>query len=69
MSMPGSARKGVRPLFGFDGARPDYYDVSVGGRVHVWRERLTGFANVLVPLDENGVHTEPVPLVGLEATF
>lgn len=57
------------PLFGFSGARPDYYNVSLGGRVNLWRDTVIGFANVLVPLNDAGIQTKPVPLVGVEAVF
>jgi len=69
LSRPLSSKKALRPLFGFDGGRPDYYDLSIGGRVNLWHERLIAFANVLIPLDENGVGTAPVPLAGFEASF
>lgn len=60
---------GQQPLFGFDGSRPDYYDLSLGGRVSLWRDTVMCFANVIVPLNDAGVRTEPIPLVGVEATF
>jgi hypothetical protein len=69
-STPLTSRKGVRPLFGFDGERPDYYDVSIGGRLNVWRDRLIAFMDILIPVDESrGLRTDPVPLAGLEAAF
>jgi len=63
------ARDGRAPIFGLSGARPDYYDISVGGRGAVWRDTLFVFANVLVPLNDGFVRTAPIPLVGVEATF
>jgi hypothetical protein len=57
------------PLFGIDGRRPDYYDLSVGTRVNLWRDTVIGFVNALFPLNNEGVRTEIVPLVGVEATF
>ena len=64
-----AARDGKAPIFGLSGARPDYYDISVGGRGAVWRDTLFVFANVLVPLNDGFVRTAPIPLVGVEATF
>jgi len=66
---PLSAKKGPAPLFGLRGDRADYYDLSVGGRLVLWRDTIIGFANVLVPLNESGLRSEPIPLVGLEAAF
>jgi hypothetical protein len=60
---------GSLPTFGFDGGRPDYVDLSFGGRVFLWRDTLIGVANVLVPLTGQGLSTEPIPLVGIEAAF
>lgn len=57
------------PLFGFSTARPDYYNLSLGGRVNLWRDTVIGFANVLLPLNDAGIQTKPVPLVGVEAVF
>ena len=64
-----SVRGGTAPLFGLSSGRPDYYDVSVGGRGAVWRDTLFAFVNVVVPLNDGFVRTEPIPLVGVEATF
>ncbi len=57
------------PLFGLSSVRPSYYALSIGGRLNLWNDTVFGFANVLVPLSEQGIHTSPIPLVGLEATF
>jgi hypothetical protein len=59
----------TQPLFGLQGERPDLYDLSVGGRVNLWRDTLIGFANVILPLNDDGVRADFIPLVGLEATF
>jgi hypothetical protein len=64
-----AVRGGTAPLFGLSGERPDYYDVSIGGRGAVWRDTVFAFANVLVPLNDGFVRTAPIPLVGVEATF
>lgn len=57
------------PLFGLETARPSYYSLSIGGRANLWRDTVFGFANVLIPLLDEGIHTDPIPLVGFEATF
>jgi hypothetical protein len=66
-----AARQGVAPtpLFGLSTARPDYYDVSIGGRASVWRDTIFAYANVVVPLNDGAVRTAPIPLFGIEATF
>ncbi len=58
------------PIFGLRPGQPSYYDVSIGGRVNLWRDTVFGIANVVVPANPNeGVRASVVPLVGLEATF
>jgi hypothetical protein len=57
------------PLFGLTSVRASYYNLSIGGRVNLWNDTVFGFGNVLVPLSEQGIHTAPIPLLGLEATF
>jgi len=64
-----SARRGAAPLFGLDTGRFDYYDLSLGGRAGLWRDTIFGFVNVVVPLNDGFVRTEPIPIVGLEGTF
>jgi hypothetical protein len=59
----------VRPLFGLQGGRTDIVDFSFGGRVDVWRDRVLAFANVLVPLNRDGVRANAIPTVGIEAIF
>ncbi len=59
----------MAPLFGLETSRASYYQLSIGGRVNLWGDTLFGFANVLIPLLDEGIHTDPIPLVGLEATF
>jgi len=59
----------VAPVFGLETTRPSYYALSIGGRVSLWRDTVFGFANVLIPLTDQGIHTDPIPLVGFEATF
>jgi len=66
---PAGSRLPPSPLFGITGDRPDYYDFSLGGRVNLWRDTVIGFVNVLVPLNDPGVRSKAIPLVGVEATF
>jgi hypothetical protein len=66
--LPGP-RLGTAPLFGLTGDRPDYYDMSFGGRASVWRDMVIAFANVVVPLNDAGVRTGVIPLVGVEVAF
>ena len=63
------ARGGTAPLFGLSGDRPDYYDISIGGRGALWRDTVFAFVNVVVPLNDGFVRTAPIPLAGIEATF
>lgn len=63
------ARNSSAPIFGLESIRPDYYDVSIGGRAGVWRDTIFAFANVVIPLNDGFVRTDPIPLVGIEATF
>ena len=56
-------------LLGVSTGRPDFFDLSVGGRVVVWDDRLVFFANVLVPLNDDGFRARAIPLAGLEALF
>lgn len=57
------------PLFGLETDRASYYQLSIGGRVNLWGDTVFGFGNVLIPLLDEGIHTDPIPLVGVEATF
>jgi hypothetical protein len=45
------------------------YDVSLGGRVNVWRDTVYVFFNVLLPLQRDGLRADVVPLGGVEAAF
>jgi len=56
-------------IFGLRLGRPSYYDVSVGGRVNLWRDTVFGMFNVVVPANQDAVRASVVPLVGIEATF
>jgi len=59
----------AEPLFGLQGHRPDYYDFSLGGRLNVWRDTVIMFANAVFPLNDAGVRTEIIPLIGIEVTL
>lgn len=64
-----NATVGPRPLFGLSGQRPNYLNLSFGGRVVLWRDSVIAFANVLVPLLDQGLTSEPVPLLGIEVSL
>jgi len=64
-----NARDTVAPLFGLSADRADSYILSIGGRGSVWRDMLFAFANVAIPLNDGFVRTEPIPVIGIEATF
>jgi hypothetical protein len=66
---PRTGRAVILPLFGLETGRSDFYDLSVGGRVNLWRDTLIGLAAVLIPLNRDGFRSDFVPMVGLEATF
>jgi hypothetical protein len=46
-----------------------YYDIAIGGRGALWRDTVFAFASMVVPLNDGVVRTDPIPLVGIEATF
>ena len=57
------------PIFGLSPGHPSYYDVSVGGRVNLWRDTVFLMGNVVVPANRDGVRASVIPLVGIEAAF
>jgi hypothetical protein len=57
------------PPFGIDPGHPSYYDLSIGGRVNLWRDTLFLMGNVIIPLNDDGVRPTITPLIGIEATF
>jgi hypothetical protein len=57
------------PIFGLSPGHPSYYDVSVGGRVNLWRDTVFLIGNVVVPANRDGVRASVIPLIGIEATF
>ncbi len=57
------------PLFGWDSDRPDFYDLSVGGRLRLWRDTIMAFGNVILPLNDDGFRADLIPLFGLEAAL
>ena len=64
-----TGRTFVAPLFGIRDRRPDYYDLSIGGRVNLWRDTVIGFVNAIVPLNRDGFRSDVIPLAGIEAAF
>lgn len=63
------ASGGSSPIFGINPGQPSYYDVSVGGRVNLWRDTVFGMWNVTIPANQQGVRASIVPLVGIEVAF
>ena len=63
---PITGRGFVAPLFGIQNKRPDFFDLSIGGRMNLWRDTLIGFANVIVPLSNDGFRSDAIPTVGFE---
>jgi hypothetical protein len=39
------------------------------GRVNLWRVKVVGFVNVIVPPNRNGFRADVIPLAGVEAAF
>lgn len=60
---------GRTPIFGIDPGHPSYYDLSIGGRVNLWRDTVFLLGTVRIPLNDDGVRASVVPLVGVEAAF
>jgi hypothetical protein len=58
-----------RPLFGIEDRRADMFDLSIGGRANLFRGIVIGFANVIVALNDEGVRSDVIPMVGMEASF
>jgi len=60
---------GSLPLLGVEFDRKDYFDVSLGARVLVWRDVML-FANVIRRLNDDGLRNDTViPTIGVEGTF
>jgi len=65
----GEGEEVTAPFLGLHDGRPDFFDLSVGVRVNLWRDRLMGFANALLPLNDDGFRADVIPLVGIEMSF
>lgn len=65
----GNTLRQKKPIFGFSRARPSYQDLSVGGRVNVWRDTVFLVVDVRVPINDDGFRSNVIPLFGVEATF
>ena len=63
------ASGGRSPIFGIDPGQPSYYDISVGGRVNLWRDTVFGIGNVIIPANQQGIRASVVPMVGIEVAF
>jgi hypothetical protein len=60
---------GRAPFLGLERDRVSTYDVSLGGRVNLWRDTVFAFANVLLPVNDDGFRSDVIPLIGFEAAF
>jgi hypothetical protein len=74
IARPGSfdvarADGGRAPFLGLERDRVSTYELSLGGRVNLWRDTVFGFVNVLLPLNDDGFRSDVIPLVGFEAAF
>ena len=59
----------LQPLLGADFGRKDFFDLSFGMRVVVWREVML-FANGIYALNDDGLRNGTIiPTVGVEGTF
>lgn len=47
--------------------RATAHDLSLGGRVLLWRDTFFGFVHVLLPLERDGFRSDVIPLAGVEA--
>ena len=66
---PSTGRRFTAPVLGLERDRAPTYDLSLGGRVNLWRDTVFGFANVILPLNRDGFRSDVIPLVGVEAAF
>jgi hypothetical protein len=66
---PATGRQVSAPLFGLRRDRISTYNVSLGGRVNLWRDTVFLFGNVLLPLNRDGFRSDVIPLGGIEAAF
>lgn len=49
--------------------RTDIVDATVGLRANVWDGKLTAFVHTVLPLNNDGLRADVIPLGGIEATF
>ena len=66
---PATGARSMGPILGLQTDRANTYDLSVGGRVVLWRDTVIGFVNVLLPLGDAGFRSDVIPLAGVEASF
>jgi hypothetical protein len=66
---PRTGQRFTAPVLGLERDRASTYDLSLGGRVDLWRDTVFGFANVILPLNRDGFRSDVIPLVGVEAAF
>jgi hypothetical protein len=56
-------------LFGINPGHPSYYDLSIGGRINLYRDTVFLMTNVIVPVNPDGARASVIPLIGIEAAF
>jgi hypothetical protein len=66
---PRTGRRFEAPVLGLERDRDSAYDLSLGGRVDLWRDTLFGFVDVILPLTRDGFRSDVIPLLGVEAAF
>jgi hypothetical protein len=66
---PATGRRFEAPFLGLERERAGAYDLSLGGRLNLWRDTVFGFADVILPLNDEGFRSDVIPLVGLEAAW
>lgn len=64
-----AGRRTAAPVLGLERDRASVHDLSLGARLGLWRDRVFGRVNVLLPLGDDGIRADVVPTAGLEATF
>jgi hypothetical protein len=66
---PATSQVAQEPLLGINFDRKDYFDLSFGMRVVVWRQ-IMFFANYIYALNDDGLRNDSViPMAGFEGTF
>ena len=66
---PRTGRRFEAPLLGLERDRASAYDLSLGGRVDLWRDTVFGFVDIVLPINQDGFRSGVIPLLGIEAAF